>query len=74
MRPSTISIFPVVVVVRVRDGCWLGGMKKLPGSLRKTIEKTSQRLAKEVLHVLHTSKPDNLIDQDVPAPEDETHV
>jgi hypothetical protein len=47
---------------------------KLPGSLRKTIEKTSHRLAKEVLHVLHTSRSDSLLEQEVPAPEDEPHT
>lgn len=39
---------------------------KLPGSLRTTLEKTSHRLAKDVLHVLHTSKLDSLLDQKTP--------
>ena len=45
---------------------------KLPGSLRKTIEKTSHRLAQDVLHVLHTSRLDSLIPRDEPESEPET--
>jgi phosphohistidine phosphatase len=47
---------------------------KLPGSLRKTVEKTSHRLAKDVLHVLHTSRLDSLLDQKIPPLEDETQT
>lgn len=49
----------------------LGGLLEpfdhtLPASLRKTIEKTSQRLAKDVLHVLHTSRLDSMLHQERP--------